>query len=64
MYASYLWKDANGTIMQYPILYGRDKVEIVKRGSFYNLGSELLLDVPLKLWSPASNDYSELFNQW
>ena len=61
-YASYLWIDGDGTIMQTPILYENDKVEIAKRDGFLNLGYESLLDVPINYSIPVSEEYQELFS--
>lgn len=60
-YTSYLWIDGDGNLMEAPIIYGNDKVEIGK-GKFLWFGFDPLLDVPLTGSIPAAQEYQDLFS--
>ena len=61
-YSSYLWIDSDGTIMETPILYSNDKVEVGRRSGFLGLGFTSLVNMPINGTSPVSQEYQELFN--
>ena len=61
-YSSYLWIDSDGTIMETPILYSNDKVEVGRRSGFLGFGFTSLVDMPINGTNPVSKEYQELFN--
>ena len=62
-YSSYLWIDEYGTIMETPILYKNDKVEIGRRSGLFGFGFTHLLDISLGGSAPVSEEYQKLFEQ-
>ena len=61
--ASYLWIAEDGTVMETPIIYSDDKVEIINRG-FAGFGYESLITVPLGGSSPVAPVYQALFDKY
>ena len=62
-YSTYLWINGDGKLMETPILYEKDKVEIGRRKGFLNWGFEPLLSLPLSFSSPVSDEYQKLFSE-
>ena len=62
-YASYLWIDSDGTIMQTPILYSNDRVEVGKRTGLFYFGFDSLVNMPINGSNPVSQDYQKLFSK-
>ena len=62
-YTSYLWIDSDGTVMQTPILYSNDRVEVGKRCGLFYFGFEPLVNVPIDGSTPVSQDYQKLFDE-
>ena len=62
-YSSYLWINSNGTIMESPIIYENDKVEIVNKG-FFGFGNDVLYSIPLGGYYEASGYYQKAFNDF
>lgn len=63
-YCSYLWIDKNNTVIETPIYYKNDKIEIGKRAYFIFSGNfQPILEVPLSGPAPASKKYQDLFGK-
>ena len=58
-YSSYLWIDSNGTLMETPMIYENDKVEIGYRHGFFWSKFTPLLSIPLGGSSPAPDLYQK-----
>ncbi len=59
--ASYLWITNNGTVMETPVIYSGDKVEVGTRG-FLGFGFKPLANVALGGSSPIASEYQSIFN--
>ena len=59
--SSYLWITNNGTVMETPVIYANDKVEVGTRG-FLGFGFTPLANVALGGSSPIASEYQAMFN--
>ena len=59
-YFSYLWIDSNGTLMETPMVYENDKVEIGYRHGFFWSEFTPLLNIPIDGSAPAPDLYQEM----
>jgi hypothetical protein len=60
-YGSYLWINEDGKIMETPIVYSNDKVEIGKC-VFLGFGFDPLLNLTIDETSPVAEEYQKLFD--
>ena len=65
-YSSYLWIDSDGTVMECPIIYPDDKVELGTRGflGFGLFGFNSITSIPLNGSYPVSPEYQALFDKY
>ena len=61
-YASYLWINNDGTIMEKPIVYSNDKIELGRRSGFLGLGFTPFMSMPIDNSIPVSEEYQNIFN--
>ena len=48
--------------MQKPIVYSNDKVEVGKRSGFLGFGFTPLVNIPIDISTPVSEEYQKLFD--
>lgn len=59
-YSSYLWVDADGTLMETPIIYKNDSAKIVQWSGFLWTGRKTILELPIDNAVPAPEYYQNL----